>query len=651
MIWRMYTWGRLNPRNYGPNDHTILTGKKMRSLTTRGCPRAALVILAVTVMVTVTAWAAIGVDVTTSKNPTTASKTISTSAFSTSTGNELLLAFVSTDSTTTPNTTVTQVAGAGLTWVLVERTNVQKGTAEIWRAFATSPLSAVTVTATLSQSVDSSITLMTFMGVNTSGTNGSGAVGAVGTGNADPGAPKATLVTEGNGSLVLGVGNDWDNAIARTPGTGQAIINQELAPVADTYWVQMQSSPTLLSGASVTINDTAPTADRYNLSIVEVLAAAGGGTTGSISGTITPASSGATVTLSQNGTTVATASVVSGAYSFNSVANGTYTVTPSQTGFTFNPPSQSVTVNGNTVTVPLFTATAVSYRITGTVTPAASGNGATVTLTQNGTTVGTATVASGAYTFNNIANGTYTVTPTESGYSFSPSNQSVTVSGGPATVPVFTATALVYSITGTVTPAASGNGATVTLTQNGTTVGTAAVASGAYTFNNIANGTYTVTPTESGYSFSPSNQSVTVSGGPATVPVFTATALVYSITGTVTPAASGNGATVTLTQNGTTVGTAAVASGAYTFNNIANGTYTVTPTESGYSFSPSNQSVTVRGGPATVPVFTATALVYSITGSVTPAASGNGATVTLTQNGTTVGTAAVASGAYTFNNI
>ncbi len=623
----------------------------MRAPTLRGCRTAALVTLAVTLMVTVTAWAAISVDVTTFKNPTTAAKTVSTSAFSTSAGNELLLAFISADSTTTPNTTVTQVAGAGLTWVLVQRTNVQKGTAEIWRAFAASPLSAVTVTATLSQTVDSSITVMTFNGVNTSGTNGSGAVGAVGTGNADPGAPKATLITEGNGSLVLGVGNDWDNAIARTPGTGQAIINQDLAPVADTYWVQMQSSPVMLSGTSVTINDTAPTGDRYNLSIVEVLAAAGGGTTGSISGTITPASSGATVTLSQNGTTVATTSVVSGAYSFNSVANGTYTVTPSQTGFAFNPTSQSVTVNGNSVTVPVFTATAVTYVITGTVS--ASGNGATMTLSQNGTTVATATVVSGGYTFNKIANGTYTVTPTEAGYSFSPPSQSVTVNSGPATVPLFTATAVTYTVTGSVSPA-SGNGATVTLSQNGTTVATATVVSGGYTFNNIANGTYTVTPTESGYSFSPPSQSVTVSGGPATVPVFTATALVYTVTGSVSPASIGNGATVTLTQSGTTVSTATVASGGYTFNNIANGTYTVTPSEAGYSFTPITQNVTVNGGPATVPVFTvaATGPGSAISGAITPAASGSGTTITLTQGGSTVGTAtADTNGNYSFASL
>ena len=614
---------------------------------------AGLPIFIVSLIVTATAWASIGIDVSTSKGQGSASNIVSTSAFATSAGNELLLAFISADSTASPNTTVTKVSGGALTWALVERTNVQKGTAEIWWAFAPSALSGVTVTATLSQKVDSSLTVMSFTGVNTSGTNGSGAIGAVGSGSANPGAPTATLVTKGNGSLVVGVGDDWDNSIPRTPGTGQTIVNQYPAPVGDTYWVQMQNSPILLSGTTVTMNDTAPTGDRYNMSIVEVLAAGGGGTTGSISGTISPANSGngATVVLSHNGTVVATTTVVSGAYSFSNIANGTYTVTPSETGFTFTPASQSVTVNGNPATIPVFTATAMAYTVSGSVSGASSGNGATVVLSQNGTTVATTTVASGAYSFSNIANGTYTVTPSESGFTFTPASQSVTVNGNPATVPVFTATAVAYTVSGSVSGASSGNGATVVLSQNGTTVATTTVSSGAYSFSNIANGTYTVTPSESGFTFTPASQSVTVNGNPATVPVFTATAVAYTVSGSVSGASSGNGATVVLSQNGTTVATTTVSSGAYSFSNIANGTYTVTPSETGFTFTPASQSVTVNGNPATVPVFTATAVAYTVSGSVSGASSGNGATVVLSQNGTTVATTTVSSGAYSFSNI
>src|SRR5215831_3638616 len=139
------------------------------------------------------AFGAIGIDANTSMDRTSAS-TISTPAFSTSTGNELLLAFVASDYKSSANTTVKSIAGAGLTWVLAVRTNGQRGTSEIWRAFATTVLNNVTVTATLSQSVVSSITVMSFTGAKASGTNGSGAIGATGSGSATSGGPTARLV-------------------------------------------------------------------------------------------------------------------------------------------------------------------------------------------------------------------------------------------------------------------------------------------------------------------------------------------------------------------------------------------------------------------------------------------------------------------------
>jgi hypothetical protein len=211
----------------------------------------------------------IAIDATISRDQSTAP--ITTPAFSTTSGNELLLAFVATDYISGANTTVTGVAGGGLTWALVRRTNVQSGTSEIWRAFAPAPLSNVTVKATLSQNVSASLTVMSFKGVDATGTNGSGAIGATGSGNSRQGAPTASLVTTRNGSWVLGVGNDYDNAISRTPGAGQVLVHQYFAPVGDTYWMQRQNTATAASGTTVSINDTAPTTDRYNLTICEVL--------------------------------------------------------------------------------------------------------------------------------------------------------------------------------------------------------------------------------------------------------------------------------------------------------------------------------------------------------------------------------------------
>src|SRR5262249_33994068 len=72
------------------------------------------------------------------------------------------------------------------------------------------------------------------------------------------------------GSWVWAVGNDWDNAIARTVGPNQTKVDEYLAATGDTFWVQSQTSPTPAAGTAVTINCTSPTSDRWNLSLIEV---------------------------------------------------------------------------------------------------------------------------------------------------------------------------------------------------------------------------------------------------------------------------------------------------------------------------------------------------------------------------------------------
>jgi Prealbumin-like fold domain len=219
-----------------------------------------------------TSTAQLGVDKTVSTDRSSKSTSIASPAFSTAVANELLLAFVASDANSS-GITVSGVTGGGLTWSLVKRTNTQLGTAEIWKAFAPTIVANVTVTATLSQSVAASITVVTFTGADATGTGGSGAIGATSTNNANPGAPTASLLTTRNNSWVFGVGGDWDNGIGRTLGVNQTMVHQYLATIGDTYWVQRQTGTTPTSGTLVTINDTAPTTDRYNLSICEVLPA------------------------------------------------------------------------------------------------------------------------------------------------------------------------------------------------------------------------------------------------------------------------------------------------------------------------------------------------------------------------------------------
>ena len=585
--------------------------------------------------------AAIAIDATTFKDLASASTTITTPAFSTTAGNELLLAFVSADYLPpATNTKVNTVTGGGLTWVLVVRTNVQSGTSEIWRAFAPSPLTTVTVTATLSQSVSASMTVMSFTGVDTTGVNGAGAIGATASANAASGAPSATLVTTRNNSWVFGVGTDYDNPIARTPGAGQSLIHQYFPPVGDTYWVQKQNSVAPLAGTSVTINDTAPTTDRFNLSICEILPAPVVPTF-DLSGTITPASIGGGAAVALSGAATATVMADSyGNYTFTALANGAYTVMPSKTGFGFTPASQSVTINGAPVPGVNFTAQSISGGISGTISPASLGSGATVSLP--GAAISTIADSFGHYAFTGLPDGTYTVNPSKSGYVFTPINRSVTVAGTEVAGVDFTIQADTgWSISGTISPAAGAG----LVTLSGPTSGTVyADFSGNYTFSGLTNGSYTVTPSNGGYSYNPGSRSVTVSGASVAGVNFAAQPWTGSISGAIGPVSVGNGATVTL-SGALSRSVTADSSGNYTFAGLPDGAFTVTPTSPYYSFTPASRSATVTGGAAVSGIdFTGALATTTITGTVSPASDGAGTQIVAGESGTSV---ADSSGNYT----
>jgi Domain of unknown function (DUF1929)/Bacterial Ig domain/Kelch motif len=181
---------------------------------------------------------------------------------STSTPGDLLLAFVGSDGGTSRQTVT--VSGGGLAWTLVKAANSQNGDAEVWSARATDQLSGATITATQSTSgFDESLTVVAF--------KGAGGVGASVTKSAATGAPSVTLTTTKAQSMILGVGNDYDRAVARTLGTGQMLVHQWVdTGSGDTYWAQRISALAGPAGSPAKINDTAPTGDRWNLVAVEV---------------------------------------------------------------------------------------------------------------------------------------------------------------------------------------------------------------------------------------------------------------------------------------------------------------------------------------------------------------------------------------------
>ena len=191
--------------------------------------------------------------------------TLTTEGFTTAEAGELLLAFVASDGPAGAGKQSAAVSGAGLTWTLVKRANSQSGDAEIWSAKAPTALNNVTVTSAPAVSgYDQSLTVIAMQM--------SEGIGASVVGGAASGAPSVSLKTTEEGSLVYAVGNDWDAATARTLGPNQMMLHQFLdTGTGDTFWSQYTGQITGAAGESVTLNDTAPTSDQWNMAAVEIL--------------------------------------------------------------------------------------------------------------------------------------------------------------------------------------------------------------------------------------------------------------------------------------------------------------------------------------------------------------------------------------------
>jgi Bacterial Ig-like domain (group 2) len=434
-----------------------------------------------------------------------------------------------------------------------------------------------------------------------------------------------------------------------------------------------------------------------------------------------------------------------GNYAFTGLANGTYSVTPVKGGSTFSPPSQTVTINGNVSGIN-FTDTAARFSISGNVSQPSGGNGATLTLTGAAPVLAQSAAGSspsggnsGTISFNgpNAAGNTIVLFVRFGGTSISkvtdnrpggsntytsvlgPTSWGVAPNSTDRWAQVFVATnasggsALIITVTlagssthntymaaleysgvntskpvnaaavGTGTVAANGAPVTGNLTttvsntklvatswdsnesytSSGSGVGyltdTAAGAisigggsgwanltedqtafaagtwnatassspavddwavqlialapmapetatvdsSGNYSFGGLANGSYTITPSEAGFTFTPASLGIAVKSADVNNADFTATGQTYSISGTISPASSGSGATVTLTGTAGAT-TTADSSGNYIFNGVTNGGYTVTPTKSGVTFNPASVPATVNGANVTNVNFT-----------------------------------------------
>ena len=185
-----------------------------------------------------------------------------TANLTTTTPGDLIVAFVAGDGPSGANQKA-KVTGGGLTWTLAKRTNTQSGTAEIWTARATGTLTGAAITSALTTTgYGEALTVVAFG--NAPGT------GQTASASKAKGAPTATLTTTTANSWVFAVGNDWTASAPRTVGPNQTLVSQSTDARGDTYWVQSLNALTPIAGTTVTINDTAPTTDNWNLALIEI---------------------------------------------------------------------------------------------------------------------------------------------------------------------------------------------------------------------------------------------------------------------------------------------------------------------------------------------------------------------------------------------
>lgn len=307
-----------------------------------------------------------------------------------------------------------------------------------------------------------------------------------------------------------------------------------------------------------------------------------------ISGTITNGA-GATVTLA-GGTNPSTAADSSGNYSFTGLSNGTYTVTPSETGLAFTPASQQVTVNGADVTGVNFTAQV----------PASIPHDLWSVLFTDSQETSCQKGAAG----NAIDGNPGTMWVTQWCPTSAPLPHEIQINLGAS-----------YYLTGfEYLPRQDGcaNGwikqYEFYVSADGVNWGTA-VATGTFNYGTLSTGCPGgAVPSAIQVNFPPvTGQYVrlralseinghvwTAAAEIGLLGAQTVSTATYSISGTITPAANGAGATVTL-SGAASATTTADGNGNYTISGLANGAYAVTPSKIGFAFSPVSQAVTVNG--------------------------------------------------------
>ena len=257
------------------------------------------------------------------------------------------------------------------------------------------------------------------------------------------------------------------------------------------------------------------------------------------------------------------------------------TATPTLAGNTFTPPSRTYSNVTSNQTGQDYTATLLTYTISGAVTRGGVGLQNVVMSDLPGSP---ATNASGIYTATVDYGFSGTATPTLAGNTFTPPSRTYSNATSNQTGQDYTATLLTYTITGTVTRGGAG---LQNVVMSGLPGSPATNASGVYTATVDYGFSGTATPVLAGYTFVPPSRtysSVTVNQIDQD---YAASTVMLSISGTVAYNGSGLQDVVI---SGLPGSPATNASGVYTATINYGFSETVTPTLTNYTFTPPSRT-------------------------------------------------------------
>jgi hypothetical protein len=167
-------------------------------------------------------------------------------------------------------------------------------------------------------------------------------------------------------------------------------------------------------------------------------------------------------------------------------------------------PSPTPTPSGTPVTVSGRVANSSGQAITNALVTMTGGpNGGTSTMVSN---------SAGYYTFSNVSSGNYILSAGLSGYTFQPSSINISVNGAPLGGLNFTGytSGTTFKIYGRIATSSGLAIPNVSVTRTGSPTPVLTNSAGYFTFSGVPPGSYTLTPSKSGYSFTPVTKTATV---------------------------------------------------------------------------------------------------------------------------------------------